>query len=287
MTHLHEESDTYNLDQLCLVTFSGIFGGICLSLYFWQSAMLNLMLAKQFHGFILASGIILVGLAVTRALILWKGRAPRHQHEYCQSDHHHHHQGHSHDHDWAPWRYVFLILPIILFLLGLPNKVPTAQGATVPVDLTHESIGYATVVAGVDPLNKLVCTAVLVLDSSSQAEILDFKTLRETAGNSESRKVWDGKWITVVKGQFVPSRHSDRQFCLVRFIRFCCGADAIRVEVPMVCKEGLSGINVEDWVTVTGRIRFQKMRNSFITILQVPSRRGIMPTSPDPDFYLQ
>ena len=60
MTHLHEESDTYNLDQLCLVTFSGIFGGICLSLYFWQLAMLNLMLAKQFHGFILATGIILV-----------------------------------------------------------------------------------------------------------------------------------------------------------------------------------------------------------------------------------
>src|SRR5438445_166391 len=35
--------------------------------------------------------------------------------------HHHDHDEADHDHGWAPWRYVVVLVPIILFLLGLPN----------------------------------------------------------------------------------------------------------------------------------------------------------------------
>ena len=54
--HSHEE-DSYYLDQLCMVTLSAAFGGICLALYFWKTAMLNDMLGQQFHLFVLLSGI--------------------------------------------------------------------------------------------------------------------------------------------------------------------------------------------------------------------------------------
>ena len=181
MSHIHEDSDTYYLDQLCLIALCGAFGGVCLALFFWQAPMLDLMLGRQFHGLVLASGILLLVLTGIRAVILWKAagqaktRLPlvhnhghvheHHDHEHCQHDHHHNHDhdhhhdhdhdhGHSHDghdHDWAPWRYVVLLLPIMLFLLGLPNKGPSVQGATIPVDLTHESLGYATLVAAGDP----------------------------------------------------------------------------------------------------------------------------------------
>jgi hypothetical protein len=314
MAHFHEDSDTYYLDQLCLIALSGAFGGVCLALFFWQVPMLNLMLGTQFHAFVLISGILLLGMAGIRSVILWKAAGgnktslplvhdhshehehahEHHDHENCQHDHDHDHshdhdQAHDHeghDHDWAPWRYVVLLLPIMLFLLGLPNKGPAVQGASTPVDLTHESIGYATLVASGDPMQQTLLAAFLSADSSAQAETLGFKTLEGASRDPESRTDWKDKWITV-KGQFAPSRQNDHQFSLVRFSIRCCGADAVRLNVPMVCKESLQGIKEGEWVNVTGRIRFQPNGDSFITVLQVPNRQAIAPTGPDPGFYLQ
>jgi len=344
MAHIHEDSDTYYLDQLCLIALSGAFGGVCLTLYFWQVPMLNLMLGPQFHGYVLASGILLLALAGIRAVILWKaagqaklslghshGHDHGHEHHHHENRDHNHHQGHDHqhahghnhdhehghshdghDHDWAPWRYVVLLLPIMLFLLGLPNKGPAVHGASTPVDMTHESIGYATVVSGgALPLQQVTPVAILSAkfviaeqdvianfqkwkfaptlsaDSSALAETLDFKRLESAARDADSRSEWDGKWIKVT-GQFAPNRQFDNQFTLVRFKINCCGADAQPLKVPMICKESLQGIKASEWVNVTGRIRFQRHGDSkFITVLQVPSRQAIAPTAPDPAFYLQ
>src|SRR5262245_48833415 len=67
----HHADDTYFLDQICMVALSGAFGVICLSLYFIQKSMLNLLLGQQFHAFVLGSGIALVVIAVIRAGMLW------------------------------------------------------------------------------------------------------------------------------------------------------------------------------------------------------------------------
>jgi uncharacterized protein DUF1980 len=350
MAHFHEDSDTYYLDQLCLIGLSAAFGGVCLALYLWQAPMLNLMLGKQFHGFVLGSGILLFAMAGIRAVIIWKaaGRTkttlPQHDHDHdhsheheenCEHNHchdhdhdhahdhhrhdHNHNDGHEHnhghedhDHDWAPWRYVVLLLPIMLFLLGLPNKGPAVQGSSIPVDLTHESNAYKTLVSGgslflqqwtpaailsakfvmaeqdiTANVQKWKFAPTLSADTSAQAETLGFKTLESAARDEDSRGEWDGKWITV-KGQFAPNRNNDHQFSLVRFQIRCCGADAVRLNVPMVCKESLNGIKAEEWVNVTGRIRFQKNGgDSYITVLLVPNRQAIAPTGPDPGFYLQ
>ncbi len=63
------------------------------------------------------------------------GEACGHDHEHEHHEHtapHEHHIGHAHvapdhdeadhDHGWAPWRYVVILVPIILFLLGIPAK---------------------------------------------------------------------------------------------------------------------------------------------------------------------
>lgn len=324
MAHFHEDSETYYLDQLCLVALSGAFGVVCLTLYFWQVPMLDLMLGKQFHAFVLASGVLLLGMTGIRAVILWKsagrktsslplvhdhGHGPHehHDHEHCAHDHNHehghehahgdHHHDHSHghnhdhahdghDHDWAPWRYVVLLLPIMLFLLGLPNKGPSVQAASIPVDLTQESIGYSTLIAAGDPIQQLVLATVLNADSSALAEPIRFLTLKNVAGDNDNRDDWDGKWVTV-KGQFAPNRQHDHQFTLVRFKIRCCGADAVPLNVPMVCKERLQGLKQGEWVNVTGRIRFQKSGDSFITVLRVPNLQAIAPTGPEPGFYLE
>lgn len=191
--HSHDEPDNYFIDQLCMVGLSGAFGVICLCLWFWQTAMLNNLLAEQFHLYVLISGIALTAIAFTRGWILWQQSrdpkfkpgcghdhghdhshthdhehsikekaplqlavqpAPAHTHgpgcghehkpgEACDHDHDHHghaapHEHHigkahvepdhdeaDHDHGWAPWRYVVVLVPIILFLLGLPNARPS------------------------------------------------------------------------------------------------------------------------------------------------------------------
>jgi uncharacterized membrane protein YraQ (UPF0718 family) len=177
-SHDHDGTDTYFIDQLCMVGLSGAFGMICLCLWFWQTEMLAILLADQFHIYVLLSGIALVVIAMTRGAILWfqsrdaeflhslQHHHHHHDHEHehapvtvgaaacghehgpgesCAHDHaiadhehaighaHAHHDAHDagahgdhdeedHDHGWAPWRYVVILVPIILFLLALPNR---------------------------------------------------------------------------------------------------------------------------------------------------------------------
>jgi uncharacterized protein len=54
------------------------------------------------------------------------GPAHDHQHDHPapHAHGHHDHDEADHDHGWAPWRYVVILVPIILFLLGLPNRAP-------------------------------------------------------------------------------------------------------------------------------------------------------------------
>jgi uncharacterized membrane protein YraQ (UPF0718 family) len=56
--------------------------------------------------------------------------APAKVHDHA----HHDHDEADHDHGWAPWRYVVILVPIILFLLGLPNAPPSIT------DMGHERL---------------------------------------------------------------------------------------------------------------------------------------------------
>src|SRR5947209_11788884 len=96
-THTHEE-DSYYLDQLCMVTMSAAFGGVCLALYFWKTDMLTRLLGPQFHLFVLISGFTLVGLAVLRGLSLWV-QVGREKHAHHHGTHEHEQPAHDHEHD--------------------------------------------------------------------------------------------------------------------------------------------------------------------------------------------
>src|SRR6202023_2261276 len=69
-----------------------------------------------------------------------EGPCPEPAHEHAHQDDHPgqaHSHDHDHDHDWAPWRYVVLLVPIMLFLIGLPNKGPQVRAAAAQVDLSQ------------------------------------------------------------------------------------------------------------------------------------------------------
>src|SRR5262249_41456772 len=141
--------------------------------------------------------------------------------------------GHSHDHDFAPWRYMVLMVPVVLFLLGLPNKLPTVRGHH--LDLSGEatrqaaSSAAAVLAGGQDALASATLAAALAGQRSlAHAKEIDFKTLEAAAYMPDERAYWRGKAITV-RGQIPRNQADGRVFSLVRYKRSCCFADAIQL----------------------------------------------------------
>jgi hypothetical protein len=323
MDHQHEE-DTYFLDQLCMIALSGAFGAICLAMYFIQQGMLYRLLAPQFHPFVLASGITLVFIALVRGTVLWNEAGARraalaeahhehdgdcgHVHEDCGHEHGHSHahddhghshahahshaHGHSHgghadhDHAWAPWRYVVLLIPIILFLLGLPSRPPQLSAEMIVVDTRAEAEQAARLTAlGHDGWQQLGLLAASVQDQADQTPIpVNFKRLETMASSSGEREHWKGKTISV-KGQFMPQ--TDRLFTLVRLSIQCCAADAVQLNVPILASEPITDVKREEWIVVTGRVDFREVQGKQTAIVLVNSRAGIKSTPPDLNPYEQ
>lgn len=329
--HHGEAGDTYFLDQVCMLALGGAFGVICLTLFFWQKAMLNLLLGQQFHIFVVVSGGILLVLAVIRAATLWIEASPtaadrlhadeghhHHEHsEHCDHDHvacdhdhghgdhhdhhghshshdhgHHHHHDHSHadhDHGWAPWRYVVLLVPVILFLLGVPNKglQATFSGS---VDLAAENQALAvqnTTLPGLEPWVQLAWLSKVVADqAASDAFPVDMKRLLASADDRFDRDWLKGKTVSV-RGQFVGSPQDPRFFQLVRFQIQCCGADAVPKPINAVCKEPVLNMKNNAWCEVTGRVDYVTRGQAHVLRLLVPDASKVVPCNPDINPYIQ
>jgi uncharacterized membrane protein YcgQ (UPF0703/DUF1980 family) len=244
MAHEHDhvhDTDTYYLDQLCMIGITGAFAGICLTMYFFNQDMLRILLKEEFFVLVLASGIALLGIVLIRAALLWRavGQQPaghshahhdhahghehdrdhghhhHHDHDHhhhdegCGHDHHHHdasdhhhdehlqpaedmhgasaqpvgvmpdvtpdHHDHAyvgshddHDHGWAPWRYVVLLVPMMLYLLGLPSKVvPLSDASNVDVTTDIQLVARA-VGLGPTPLSLASFVSYLAMDPADR-----------------------------------------------------------------------------------------------------------------------
>lgn len=156
-THTHDEERTYYIDQVCTIGVCALLGGVCVVL--WLRGALGL-LADPFHMAVLLGGVALLVVAAVRGVTLWSsvsrsgahGHTHVHAHDHdhdesCGHEHHHHehehhhhehshaHAGHDHGHEhghggndhghshgWNPIRYVFLLVPIVLFLVRMPSQ---------------------------------------------------------------------------------------------------------------------------------------------------------------------
>lgn len=318
--HHHGEEDSYYIDQLCMVALSGAFGVICLTLYFWKTQMLQLMLNTQFHPFVLASGVALVALALVRAAALWgEAAASRlvpahthpHEHEHppthehpehgpCEHEHPHEHHEHTHahlghthghedhDHGWAPWRYVVLLIPIMLFMLGLPNKPPKPREVNValdPEDVKAEAENAAALWGhGASPLSLLAYLAYgTVEQGTGDAVPKTFKEIEQAMANPYIQQDWTERKLRIrVTGQYAPNKATDRVFGLVRFRMQCCAGDAVQFAIPVVSQEPINHIKAYEWVSVVGRIEFAQARDgSSVARIRVSGKQAVQPTAPD------
>ncbi len=304
MAHVHaheEDSHLYYLEQLFMVGICGALGGVAVMMW-WQDK-LKYILALPFHPYVLAGGIVLLLLVAVRALSLWNSAGQfqanhdhnhdhdhHHDHDHDHGhEHHHHDHGHPHDHGPShahgadhhghdhgsnPWRYIVLMLPVVLYFLNLPNQGFSSTYIKKGPEVEAGSFG-------------------IVQGEKVEVIPVEFKELERAAYTSATRQGYDGKYARI-KGQFVPSASgNDKMFSLVRFKITCCAADAVQLNLIIMLNpdstESVSDIQPLQWVDVTGKIQFRKKkdRDEYVSVLLVPAREQIRPTAADPNPYVQ
>ena len=162
-----------------------------------------------------------------------------HGHGHDHSHGHSHAEDHGHDHAFSPWRYVVLLLPVVLFFLKLPNDGFTAQPSMIDIN-----VGEVGAVENKD--GKTFDVGFLELERASQT--------------SEMRAYYEGSTVRIV-GQHVPNPN-ERTFGLVRYKMNCCAADAIPLSaLIMLDPKAEQTIDHSKyrgkWVRVTGQVRFR------------------------------
>lgn len=121
---------------------------------------------------------------------------------------------------------------------------------------------------------------------------LEFNALQGAAYTPLSRQYFEGKIVQLV-GQYARDKNNDRTFTLVRFKITCCAADArplnVVIRLDPQAPGNLSHIKDLEWVKVTGRITFYKVkgRDEYVTGMVVASPDDVKSTDPDPRPYIQ
>jgi hypothetical protein len=279
-----------------------------------RQCKLGLIIVQRFHIWALIGSVLLLGLVVIRAVAVWfqvDQHAADHVHDHngcCDHDHdhehhhEHHHEhdhphgvqelatvasaaepsghdhdhthDHGHDHGWAPWRYVVLILPVVLYFLDLPNKGFSGRGAVgddrqydLSKDVARLAVDTWSVVAqtqmgqslaaGPTPFLLGVAGAVRPNDKGRDLSV-GFVQLEKAAETPEKRAYYEGKTVRLT-GHYKDL--DTRRFTLIRYKMNCCAADAIPVKavifVDPAFKENLDNDALRGrWVEVTGRVVF-------------------------------
>jgi hypothetical protein len=290
--HTHDD-DTHQLEQICTIFVCAAIGLVTIrlaqrNLLFFLADFLHVWIYAGGIALVVLSAILAVPLIISafakrKASALTSastahdhGHTHDHDHGACEHDHNHdHHHGHehegeecSHDHEhshahghsheghehgWAPWRYVVLLLPVVLYFLDMPS-----QGFSVGTDNTQIS-GEGT-----------------KAEAKGGDVISGFLELERAAFTDQSRKDYAGRTALVV-GQVAPSGDRSR-FTLIRYRMACCAADAtplkMIVEVGNDDEAGktFNARTIQSkWVEIQGVIQFRKLLNDegYITILQI------------------
>lgn len=188
-----------------------------------------------------------------------------------------------------------LLLPVFLFLLGLPNKPPPMRTPTDEIDAGELARPYATGAAivaqlshpqdALSPYTQVTMVAMMHYSAPrGDVPYKDFKALEAAVHNDLSLK---DKWVKV-KGQFVPSRSNDRVFFLARQKINCCAPDAVQLNVPIISRDSVARLNIKqgDWVLVEGKVDFRMVGGVRKTILLVERLRDINPTTPEMNLWV-
>jgi hypothetical protein len=211
-----------------------------------------------------------------------------HDHNHNRDHGHSHAHGHDHDHDhdhgWAPWRFVLLLLPVILFLP--PFNIPS-QSITREYNVDLSDAQKRDLEKGIDK------------KKGGEVTNLSFLQLERAAMNAGSREGLEGGLVNLW-GRY--NGDDPYRFTLVRYKLNCCAADALPLKAIIMIRPELQKKNYkldpsqyreekDKWVSVTGRLYFFADKKEYIPVIilepdeQHPLSDLIKKTDPDPNPY--
>jgi hypothetical protein len=164
--------------------------------------------------------------------------------EHPDEHRHEHGHDHGHEHAWAPWRFVVLMLPVVLYFL-------------IPTEALNAAYGIKVDAGQVDLPGKEVA-------SKGDDFEVGFAQLEMATMRADQRAFLEGKTVRLI-GQYEGS--DNRQFTLVRYKMNCCAADAVPLNaVIMIDPKSDAKLPVKNlrkrWVQVTGQLRFLQLKDN-------------------------
>jgi hypothetical protein len=260
--HKHpHQCDTVDLDQVCTVIVCLAIGGVAIGLNLKNQ--LVYILAEWLHPWLLGAGICLVAVAMCQGINLLFRRFS------SNAAHHDPHSCHSHEHDWAPWRYTVLLIPVVLFLLDLPN-----QGFSLARADTE-------IAEGMD------------VEARGGNVIGDYLELHNAAYTEQSRNQYVGRTANII-AQVAPGSNRVR-FTIARYKMRCCPGDAIPIQMFVEVEDSAdlkktfsSQALHQKWIEITGIVQFRQRLGDqeFVTLLKT-TPKNIKIVSPPANPYVQ
>lgn len=251
--HTHAATGEYYLEQLLTLFVSGAFGVVALLMPRYK--MLDIILAPEFHNWVTAGGVVLLLFTIVRGVVIWRSVG---QPIDCGHDHG---PGEDHTHGNIFWRVVVLAFPLLLFVLGLPNKGFSQ-------DWMDRKLGKDTELAITEVASK-----------GGAVATFEFHDLNALAYDSDKRQAFEGTTARV-KGQL--RKISDREYTLFKLKMNCCAADIVPLKARIVTSF-VTTFKDYEWVWAEGTLQFVEVpgKNQYIPVIRVKESSGLTKAPPE------
>ncbi|MCS6976691.1 MAG: hypothetical protein NZM31_06725 [Gemmatales bacterium] len=302
--HVHsaEERNAYFLDQLSMIGVAGTYAGVVLAMFYgkWapnaEVSVINIIV-PWIQYMLLAGAILLLGLALLRGIGVWRASKDPHFDPHAGHDHG---PNENHAHGWSPWKYIPLVLPLVLYIgLGVPDSrmirayerdlaeqgMPrgSLRGLGGSLDaITQAQIASNQFAAGTlgNGLSPALLQAVLLsggIATEIALEEMDVEpdarpTLGELEVIAENPLLHESytRFSRIeVEGNFYPASADGTFFHVVRLRVACCLGDARPAMVMCTSRKPITGIAPGDWVAVQGKISFVAADRKWYPVMRV------------------
>ncbi len=263
--HGHGLSDFY-LEQLLTVFVCGAMGLTAVLMYVF--GRLDVILISELRPWVLAGGVALLAVTAIRALSLWRSvgasaDADRggggHVHG-PDCDHDHGPEDHAHMPGGIYLKTIPLMVPLLLFVMGLPSSAGFSQ------ENINGRLGKAVVIGEIQD----------VAAKSGETLALDFGTLNMSAYDPGKREAFEGRRVKV-EGQL--KKVSEKDYELFTMKMTCCAADTIplkaRIKSDIVIPQ--SQFPDHQWVSVEGQLQFVEIpdKKMFLPVIRIGGKGGL------------